>query len=58
MAHYLMAIAKDERIVRHVELMPPDTNSLYKLTQLSESRFSDLLQDGTINPGMKRNEAF
>ena len=33
-------------MVRHVELLPPDTNSLYKLTRLSEQRFDELLESG------------
>jgi len=39
-----LAIANDERIVRHVGLLPPDTNSLYKLTRLSIPRFDELLE--------------
>ena len=56
-ARYLIHIADDPRIARHVAHLPPDTNSLYKLTRLSETRFDELLESGVINPSMKRNEA-
>ena len=56
-AHYMMAIAKDERMVRHAEHLPPDSTSLYKLTLLTKPRFKQLLKNETINPSMKRTEA-
>jgi len=45
-ARYLIHIASDPRIARHVAHLPPDTNSLYKLTRLSEQRFDELLESG------------
>jgi len=56
-AYNLMKVANDERIVRHVGQMPPDSNALGKLAALSDDRFYDLLEKGGIHPGMKRNEA-
>ncbi len=42
----------DERIFRHVGIVPSDTFTLHKLTQLSDERFTALLDDGRIHPGM------
>jgi N6-adenosine-specific RNA methylase IME4 len=56
-SHRLIAIAEDKRIVPHVGRLPSDSYTLHKLTQLSDDRFAALLEDGRINPGMKRNEA-
>ena len=41
----------------HVPVLPSDTYTLEKLTQLSDQRFGELLEDGRIHPGMKRNAA-
>ena len=54
----LIAIAEDrERLLTHELVMPSDSYTLYQLTRLSEDRFTQLLEDGRIHPGMKRNEA-
>jgi len=37
--------------------LPSDTLTLYHLTRLSDGRYDDLIENGTINPSMKRNEA-
>jgi len=56
-AYRLIDIAEDARLVPHEGQLPSDTNTLYYLTRLSDERFAELLEDGRIHPGMKRNEA-
>ena len=56
-AKRLIAIAKSERLGPHVDLLPSDSYTLHQLTRLSDDRFAALLENGRINPGMKRNEA-
>ena len=53
----LIKIAESERLSCHVKILPSDARTLYQLTRLSDDRFDALLEDGRINPGMKRNEA-
>ncbi len=56
-AHMLMKVAACERIVQHAEHLPSDCTTLYHLTRLSDDRYGELIENGTINPSMKRNEA-
>ena len=56
-AYRLIAIAECPRLFPHVGTLPSDSFTLHKLTQLSDDRFTKLLEDGRIHPGMKRNEA-
>ena len=56
-AYRLIAIAEDARLFPHVGTLPSDSYTLHKLTQLSDGRLTELLEDGRIHPGMKRNEA-
>lgn len=56
-AYRLIAIAESKRLVPHVGQLPSDTLSLFHLSRLSDDRFAELLEDGRINPGMKRNDA-
>ncbi len=53
----LIRIAECARLLPHVAVLPSDSYTLDKLRALSESRFLELLEDGRIHPGMKRNEA-
>ena len=55
--YLLIKIAESERLSCHVKILPSDARTLYQLTRLSDDRFDALLEDGRINPGMKRNEA-
>ena len=49
-------VAEDEKIGRHVALLPSDIYTLDRLRGLSDGRFSELIEAGRIHPGMKRNE--
>ena len=49
-------IAKDERLRRHGGALPSDSNTLGMLVSLTDERFHELLDDGTIHPKMKRND--
>jgi N6-adenosine-specific RNA methylase IME4 len=55
--YLLIKIAESERLSCHVKILPSDARTLYQLTRLSDDRFDTLLEEGRINPGMKRNEA-
>jgi N6-adenosine-specific RNA methylase IME4 len=55
--YLLIKIAESERLSCHVKILPSDARTLYQLTRLSDDRFDALLEEGRINPGMKRNEA-
>lgn len=56
-AYRLIAISESARLFPHVGTLPSDSYTLYQLTRLSDDRFTALLEDGRIHPGMKRNEA-
>jgi N6-adenosine-specific RNA methylase IME4 len=56
-AYMLARVAEDERLVRHVSLLPSDSYTLYQLTRLSEDRFHQLIETKAIHPGMKRTDA-
>ncbi len=53
----LIRVAESDKLRRHVAVLPSDTYTLDKLRALSDGRFNELLEDGRIHPGMKRNEA-
>ena len=55
-AKRLIRIAEDDRIARHGGLMPSDHKILSKLCSLTDERFHDLLEDGTIHSKMKRDD--
>ena len=57
MAQMLVKISRDLRLTKHVSVLPSDTLTLYHLTRLSDQRFGKLIENGTISPSMKRNEA-
>ena len=44
------------RLVPHAGLLPDDSTTLSKLVSLSDERFQELLNDGTINQNMGRND--
>jgi N6-adenosine-specific RNA methylase IME4 len=48
---------KRDRLCPHVGTLPSDSFTLYELTRLTDERFDQLMADGRINPGMKRNDA-
>jgi len=56
-AYRLISIADDGRLSPLGDTLPLDHHALYQLTLLSDDRFAALLEDGRINPSMKRNEA-
>ena len=53
----LISIAESDRLLTHVSVMPSDSLTLYQLAQLSDDRFTALLEDGSISPSMKRSDA-
>jgi N6-adenosine-specific RNA methylase IME4 len=55
-AYRLIAVAEDERILVHARVMPPSWETLYALHKLSDARFDELLENGTIHPGMQRKD--
>ena len=52
----LIRIAKCPRLPRHVGALPADGKTLSKLVSLTDERFQDLLDDGTIHPNMGRKD--
>jgi hypothetical protein len=59
----LMAIAADRRIAKLVAnatrvslLLPASWGTLYELTRCSDEQFEKAISDGTINPGMSRED--
>ena len=55
-ARMLMAIARDERIRKHVSVLPPHWGTLAELTKLPPEVFAAKIADGTINPEMQRKD--
>jgi len=57
-ANKLMAIAKDERLQdpAHVRNLPISWGSLYEITKLKDDQFDRALQEGVINPNMRRQK--
>ena len=60
-AQEFMRIAQDWNILRlektsHDSLLPPDRRILIELCGLPELQFDALIEDGTINPDMKRGD--
>ena len=39
-----------------LELLPPDYNTIEKITRLDDDIFEQLVKDGTICPSLQRNE--
>jgi hypothetical protein len=58
-AHALMTIAADKRIsnVEHVQRLPASWGTLYQLTGITDNTFGTAIENGTINPRMKRKDA-
>ena len=53
----LVRIAEhEERLTPHAGSLPDDSTTLSKLVSLSDDRFQELIDDGTINPKMGRND--
>ena len=52
----LIRIAKDKRLRQHAALLPADSTTLGKLCSLTDERFHELLEDGTIHVSMGRND--
>lgn len=55
-ASAFMRIAGSQMLDNVQHLLPPDWGTCDKLTRLEESVFVDLIENGTINPRLKRNE--
>jgi N6-adenosine-specific RNA methylase IME4 len=56
-AHALMKSAKwMSNNVGHLDLLPPDWGTIYKLSCLDDENFERLVGDGTIRPSLQRNE--
>ncbi len=49
-----LRIAKCERLPPHAGVLPDDSTTLSKLVSLTDERFQELIDDGTINPNMGR----
>ena len=56
-AQMLVRISTDMRLAKHASFLPSDTYTLYQLTRLTDGRYGELIENGTISPSMKRNEA-
>ena len=52
----LLRIAGSERLRPHAAVLPADSTTLGKLCSLTDERFHDLLEDGTIHASMGRND--
>jgi hypothetical protein len=55
-ANRLIAVATDARIGTHGFQMPSSWRTLYDITRLDDAEFDRLLNEGTINPEMKRKD--
>lgn len=55
-AQMLVRVAGDRWIPRHVGVLPSDSYTLGKLCSLSDERRDEMLFEGLIHPGMKRND--
>jgi N6-adenosine-specific RNA methylase IME4 len=55
-AYRLMAISRDPKILRSMQILPPHWRTLYELTKLSDDQFKDAADAGTINPEMARGD--
>lgn len=55
-ANAFMRIARCESVSSAHTLLPPDWTTVDKLTRLDPATFDRLIEDGTINPQLKRNE--
>jgi hypothetical protein len=56
-ARKLKAIAGDQRIRAHGNVLPPCWTTLYVLTKLSDKAFFAAMKSRAIHPGMQRNDA-
>ncbi len=61
-AHTYRFLAIGQNLERFQKLprgrtLPSDTHTLYYLTRLTDARYGELIENGTISPSMKRNEA-
>ncbi len=52
----LIRIAGDSRLAPHAGLLPSDSTTLGKICSLTDERFHELLDNGTIHPSMGRND--
>ena len=55
-AQMLMKVAGDERLLNtnHGSLLPPSWRTLHEITKLNDEQFDRALDEGIINPNMKR----
>ena len=52
----LIRIAGCKQLGPHAGLLPDDSTTLSKLVSLTDERFRELIDDGTINPNMGRKD--
>ncbi len=52
----LVRVREDERLRQHAAVLPSDATTLDKLRGLTDDRFQELLNNGTIHPNMGRND--
>ncbi len=52
----LVRIAECQRLFRHAGILPDDSTTLSKLVSLTDERYQELLDNGTIHPNMGRND--
>ena len=52
----LIRIAGCERLVPHAGSLPDDSTTLSKLVALTDERFQEMIDDGTIHPNMGRTD--
>ncbi len=52
----LVRIAECQRLFRHAGILPGDSTTLSKLVSLTDERYQELLDNGTIHPNMGRKD--
>lgn len=55
-AYKLMSIARDERLVSHVNHLPASWGTLYELTTLDDEQFACAMEAEVIRPDMERKD--
>ena len=52
----LVRVSESARLRQHAAVLPSDATTLDKLRNLTDERFQELLDNGTIHPNMGRND--
>jgi N6-adenosine-specific RNA methylase IME4 len=55
-AYRLIAIASDDKLFAHMQILPPHWGTIYELTKLSDDAFEAAVEEGVINSEMQHKD--